>query len=215
MTSTTPAVLAGSASEELATRPPFLRNLLMWMLGFLAIPIAGYTGTLLVGPIDNILSSLIGGALVGLIVGLVQALVSRRRLPLLAWTIASTIGTAVGVAVGAVAVGYQTSLGALALGGLITGAMVGVAQTLALPATTRLRWLWLPVTAALWPLAWTVTTLAGIQVEQQFLIFGATGAFVYTVLAGLTLQAMIPLAAARNSTAAVRPPTAGAGNRQQ
>ena len=171
----------------------------MWMLSFLAIPIAGYLGTLLVGRVDNMLSSLIGGAVVGLIVGLVQALVSRRRLSLLAWTIASAIGTSVGVAVGALAVGYQTSLGALALGGLITGVMVGIAQTLALPATTRFRWLWLPVTAALWPLAWTVTTLAGIQVEQQFIIFGATGAFVYTLLAGLMLQLMIPQPAARNS----------------
>ena len=144
-------------------------------------------------------AALIGGAVVGLSVGLVQALVSRRRLTLLPWTVASTVGTGVGVAVGTLATGYQTSLGALALSGLITGVIVGSAQTLALPASARFRWAWLPVTAALWPLAWTVTTLAGIGVDEQFIIFGASGAFVYTVLAGLVLQILLPQSAARNS----------------
>ena len=61
-----------------------------------------------------------------------------------------------------------------------------------MPAGARLRWLWLPVTTALWPPAWTVTTLAGIQVEQQLMVFGASGAIVYTVLAALMLQALLP-----------------------
>jgi hypothetical protein len=200
--STTPAALKTTSPNNPATGAPFLRNMLMWMLSFLIIPIAGYIGTLLVGRVDNLVAALIGGAIVGLIVGAVQALVSRRRLPLLPWMIASTIGASVGVVAGTVAIGYQTSLGALALGGLITGVIVGIAQTLALPATTRLRWIWLPVTAALWPLAWTVTTLAGIKVEQQFIVFGATGAFVYTVLAGLVLQLLIPRPAAQTSTPA-------------
>jgi len=196
--STTPAVTE-IPSPTVVTRAPFLRNLLMWMLSFLIIPIAGYIGTFIVGRIDSLLAALIGGAFVGLAVGAVQALVSRRRLSLLTWTIASTIGTSVGVAVGTLAVGYQTSLGSLAVAGLITGITVGIAQTFALPAATRFRWLWLPVTAALWPLAWTVTTLAGIHVEQQFIIFGASGAIVYTVLAGLVLQLLLPRPAAQAS----------------
>jgi len=122
------------------------------------------------------------------------------------WTVASTVGTSVGVAVGTLVTGYQTSLGALALGGLITGVIVGTAQTLALPASARFRWIWLPVTAALWPLAWTVTTLAGIGVDEQFIIFGASGAFVYTVLTGLVLQLLLPRPAGRTaaSTASAR-----------
>jgi len=201
--STTPAVLKTAAPTEAVTGAPFLRNLLMWVLSFLVIPIAGYIGTLLVGRVDNVVAALIGGAIVGLMVGAVQALVSRGRLPLLRWSIASTIGTSVGVAVGTVAIGFQTSLAALALGGLITGIIVGIAQTLALSATTRFRWIWLPVTATLWPLAWTVTTLAGIKVEQQFILFGATGAFVYTVLAGLVLQLLLPWPTAKTATPAV------------
>ena len=88
-------------------------------------------------------------------------------------------------------------MGALALGGLITGVVLGFAQMLALPPTVRFRWLWLPVTAALWPLAWTVTTLAGIRVDEQFIIFGASGAFVYTLVAGLILQILLPRATSK------------------
>ena len=172
--------------------PRLFRNLVMWMLMFLVIPIAGYVGTLIVGRVDNLLSALLGGAFVGLVVGFVQALVSRRRLPLLRWTLASALGMSVGVAAGTSAVAYETPLSALALSGLITGALVGLAQTLALPATARFRWLWLPLTAALWPLAWTVTTLAGIKVEEQFIVFGASGSFVYTLLSALALQLLIP-----------------------
>ena len=185
--STTPAVL-----EHSATRARILPNLLIWTLSFLAIPIAGYLGTAIVGRVDDLVAALAGGAIVGAAVGAVQALASRRRLPVRAWTVASAIGMSVGLAVGTLVVGYETSLAALALQGLITGLILGAAQALALPATARLRWLWLAGTAVLWPLAWTITTLAGIQVGEQFIVFGASGAFVYTVLAGLLLQLLVP-----------------------
>jgi len=203
--STTPAALKTTSPNDRAARTPVLGNLLMWMLSFLAIPIAGFLGTAMVGRVDNILSALVGGAVVGLIVGAVQALVSRQRLPLLRWMTASTIGTSVGLAAGTLASAYQTSLGSLALAGLITGVIVGLAQTLALPASIRFRWLWLPATAALWPLGWTVTTLAGIKVEEQIIVFGASGAFVYTVLAGLMLQVLLPQPIAKASTSRLSP----------
>ncbi|MHA6668211.1 hypothetical protein ACX3O0_05025 [Homoserinimonas sp. A447] len=174
-------------------RPPF-RTLLIWMLSFLAIPIAGYLGTFLVGRVDNLASAILGGALVGAIVGFSQALASSRRLDKFTWTLASALGTGVGVALGTLVVGYRTSLADLVVGGLITGAVIGLTQVLALPRQARFRWLWAPVTAALWPLAWAVTTLAGINVEEQFIVFGASGASVYTLLAGLTLLALrLPL----------------------
>lgn len=178
--------------QESQMRSPFFRNLLLWTLSFLAIPIAGYLGTAIVGPVDNPIAALLGGAFVGGSVGLVQALLSRGRLSPLRWTAATAAGMSVAVFSSTLVVGYATDLGSLATAGGIAGALLGLAQTLALPTGTRLRWLWLPVTAVLWPLAWTVTTLAGIHVEEQFIMFGASGAIVYTVLAGLTLQALLP-----------------------
>jgi hypothetical protein len=161
------------------------------MLSFLSIPIAGYLGTLVVGRVDNLGSALLGGALVGAIVGTAQAFASRGRLRKVAWPLATAIGMSAGVALGMLAVGYRTGLGDLVVAGLITGAAVGVAQAIALPAGARMRWLWLPITAALWPLAWTITTLSGIKVDEQFIVFGASGAFVYTVLAGFALQVLV------------------------
>ena len=185
--------------QESQMRSPFFRNLLLWTLSFLAIPIAGYLGTAIVGPVDNPIAALLGGAFVGGSVGLVQALLSRGRLSPLRWTAATAAGMSVAVFSSTLVVGYATDLGSLATAGGIAGAVLGLAQTLALPTGTRLRWLWLPVTAVLWPLAWTVTTLAGIHVEEQFIMFGASGAIVYTVLAGLTLQALLPRPTARKT----------------
>jgi hypothetical protein len=160
------------------------------MLSFLSIPIAGYLGTFVVGRVDNLGSALLGGALVGAIVGSAQAFASRGRLRKVAWPLATAIGMSAGVALGTLAVGYRTGLGDLVVVGLITGVAVGVAQAIALPAGA-LRWLWLPISAALWPLAWTITTLSGIKVDEQFIIFGASGAVVYTVLAGFALQVLV------------------------
>lgn len=175
-----------------STRTSFIRSLLLWSISFLIIPISGYLGTLLVSRINNLGSALIGGAVVGAFAGFAQALASRRRLPQLRWTLASTIGTSLGVAAGTFAVDYRTSLADLVVGGAITGLIVGFAQTIALPARTRLRWVWLPAMAALWAGAWAVTTLAGIKVDEQFIVFGASGATVYTVLAGALLYLLLP-----------------------
>jgi hypothetical protein len=64
--------------------------------------------------------------------------------------------------------------------------------TLALPPRTRARWAWAAALPALWALAWTVTTLAGIAVDEQFTIFGASGAFTFSALSGLLLHQLLP-----------------------
>jgi len=175
------------------TRKTALRNTAIWTVStFLALPIAGYLGTAVVGRVDNVISALAGGATVGAIVGLAQALGSGRRLNAPTWILATAIGLSVGTVLGTLAVDFRTGLPDLALRGLIAGATVGLAQSLALPSRTRLRWMWVPAIAGLTSLGWTVTTLAGIDVDQQFITFGASGAFVYAVLSGLTLLALLP-----------------------
>jgi len=46
---------------------------------------------------------------------------------------------------------------------------------------------------ALWSLGWTVTTLAKIAVDQQFIVFGASGAVLVTAITGLILNQLLPL----------------------
>ncbi|MCU1407469.1 MAG: hypothetical protein JWQ43_3772, partial [Glaciihabitans sp.] len=112
----------------------------------------------------------------------------------------TTVGLALGAALGSAAVDYATTLPALALMGLLTGTVLGIAQALALPAPatghprtgTHRRWPWIAITAALWTLGWTITTLAGINVDEQFVVFGASGAIVYATLSGVALQLLSP-----------------------
>lgn len=78
-------------------------------------------------------------------------------------------------------------------------------SALALPRRTRLRWAWAAAMPALWALGWTVTTLGGISVREQFTIFGAYGALTFAALSGLLLHQMLPYRAAVEHRPAPRP----------
>jgi hypothetical protein len=164
---------------------------LIWTAGLLAFPVAGVAGTAVAGHVDSPLAALTGGAIAGLVIGAGQALASRRRLDPRRWIPATTVGMGLGLFLGAAAVGYRTSLASLALMGAVTGLLLGAAQTLALPRTTH-RWAWAAAMPALWALGWTVTTLAGIDVDRQFTVFGAYGAAAFSALSGLLLQFVAP-----------------------
>src|SRR5215207_272704 len=164
-----------------------LRTWLTWTAGFLAFPIAGLAGTAAAGRVDSPVAALLGGAITGLVIGAGQALVSRRFLDPRTWVPASTVGMGLGLLVGAASVDYGTSLGDLVVMGALTGLFLGVAQALALPRDIRSRWAWAAAMPVLWALGWTVTTLAAIDVDQQYTIFGATGALTFSALSGALL----------------------------
>ena len=175
-----------------AVRASFLRTWLLWTAGFLAFPLAGMAGTAVAGRVDGPLAALLGGTVTGLVIGAGQALLSRRRLDPRWWIPATTIGMGLGLPLGAALVGYHTSLADLALKGAITGLVLGIAQALALPHATRLRWVWAAAMPILWALGWTATTLGGIAVDQQFTVFGAYGALTFSALSGLLLHLLLP-----------------------
>jgi hypothetical protein len=175
------------------SEPSFLRTWLTWTAGFIAFPIAGLAGTAVAGRVDSPLSALVGGAVAGLVIGAAQALLSRRRLEPRRWIPATAIGMGLGLLAGASTVGYRTSLRDLALMGALTGIPLGLAQALALPRRTRLRWLWAAAMPLLWALGWTTTTLGGIAVDLQFTVFGAYGAVTFSALSGLLLHRLLPL----------------------
>ena len=168
-----------------------VRRWLTWTAGFLAFPLAGLAGTAVAGRVDSPLAALLGGAVTGLVIGLGQALASRGSLDARTWVPATGVGMSAGLLLGASVVGYGTSLADLALMGALTGLVLGPAQALALPRGTR-RWVWAAALPALWALGWTVTTLGGISVEQQFTVFGAYGAITFSALSGLLLQVLLP-----------------------
>jgi hypothetical protein len=180
------------------SRTPFLRSWLFWTAGFLALPLAGFAGSAVTGRVDGPLAALAGGAMAGLIIGAGQTLTSSRRLQARKWTPATAIGMSTGLFLGAAAVNYRTSLADLALMGAIIGLVLGSAQALALPRHAHRRWIWATAMPALWALGWTITTLFMIQVGQQFIVFGASGA----AITGLLLQILLPFRAPADQRAA-------------
>ena len=179
-------------ARSTASRPSFLRTWLIWTAGFLAFPVAGLAGTAVAGRVDGPVAALLGGAVTGLVIGAGQALASSRRLDPRRWIPATAIGMGLGLLLGAATIGYRTSLADLALMGALTGLGLGAAQAIALPRHTQLRWAWAAALPFLWALGWTVTTLAMVTVDEQFTVFGASGAVTFSALSGLLLHRLLP-----------------------
>jgi hypothetical protein len=161
---------------------------LLWTAGFLAFPIAGILAEALTGRINDFSSALLGGMVAGAVIGTGQWLVARRLLDPRTWIPATALAMGIGLGVGAWAVGYGTSLGELALMGFITGIPLGVAQAYLLRDRVANAWVWAAAMPLLWALGWTVTTVGGIAVDQQFAVFGAYGAITFMALSGILLD---------------------------
>ena len=52
--------------------------------------------------------------------------------------------------------------------------------------------MWAAAVCLLWALGWTVTTLIGVAVEEQFSVFGAAGAVTFSALSGVVLNVLLP-----------------------
>jgi hypothetical protein len=168
-----------------------------WMAVWPAFPVAGLIGWLIGGRVDAVGAALIGGALTAAGLAAVQWWAAKgalggRPAP---WIGASAVGYAVGLAAGAALVGYETDLGALALMGLISGAALGAAQGLVLARQGRrgLALPWALAMPALFALGWSAASVTGIGVDDQFTVFGAGGALLFTLLSGLLLARLAPV----------------------
>src|SRR4051794_18884417 len=179
------ALRTTAANTPSGQRRAVARTVRRWMVSFTGYPLGGYAAYLLLGPVDDRAAALAGGLLTGAILGAVQVWAMGRRAPRpLAWILATALGLMAGVSAGAALVDYRTDLGSLVLQGAVGGALVGIAQ--AVVVMPRLGVL----AAAVWPLylsgtfaiGWAVTASAGIDVDQQFTIFGSSGALIATVL---------------------------------
>jgi hypothetical protein len=163
-----------------------------------AFPVAGYIGWKIGGRVDAVDAALVGGAITGAGLAAVQWWAAKGALGRPgAWIGASAAGYAVGLAAGAALVGYETDLGALALMGLISGAALGAAQGLVLARQGRrgLALPWALVMPALFALGWSAASVTGIGVDDQFTVFGAGGALLFTLLSGLLLARLTPVRA--------------------
>jgi hypothetical protein len=154
------------------------------MVTFVGFPLGGLTTDLLVGPIDRPVRALLGGLLTGAILGAVQAWgLGRNRPSPVRWVAATAVGLMAGLVAATLLVDFRTGLADLALQGAVCGAAVGTLQAVVLrPALGRWVLAWPVALAAIWAAGWAITTAAGIQVGQQFSVFGSSGAVVVTAL---------------------------------
>lgn len=78
--------------------------------------------------------------------------------------------------------------------GAVTGAFLGAGQALILSQQgwSRLAFAWGAAMPVMLALGWAATTVIGVDVDEQFTIFGAMGAVVFTLLSGLLLARYQP-----------------------
>jgi hypothetical protein len=159
-------------------------------LALVAFPLAGYAGWGISGHVDGVGPALIGGAITGAGIGLVQWPFLRRDLNLSpAWILATGVALAAGLSVGAAVVGYETTPSQLAIMGAISGAAVGIAQGILLRNRFSLWHVWMVAMPVMYAIGWLVTESIGIDVANQFTVFGASGSIVFGILSGLLLMA--------------------------
>ena len=175
----------------LAPRMGAIKIVLAWIgVTLIAFPLAGYAGWEIGGHVDGVTPALIGGAVTGAGIGFVQWMFLRRDLNMSpVWILATGVALAVGLSIGAAVVGYETTAGQLAIMGVTSGTPVGIAQGILLRDRFSLWHVWMVAMPALFALGWVVTEAAGIDVANQFTVFGASGSVVFGLLSGLLLVA--------------------------
>ena len=166
-----------------------------WMAVWPAFPLAGLVGWAIGGRVDGVDAALVGGLLTAAGLGSVQWWAAQGALGRpAAWIGASAVSYAAGLAAGAALVGFDTDLGALALMGLVSGAALGGAQGYVLAGQGRraLALPWALAMPVLFALGWSAASITGVGVDDQFTVFGAGGALLFTLLSGLLLARFTP-----------------------
>jgi hypothetical protein len=188
---TPPAIHATDRAAPAVAQAPSQRRSFpgwRWVAVWLAFPVAGYIGWKVGGRVDAVDAALVGGALTGAGLGAVQWWAAEGVLGRpVAWIGAGAVGYAGGLAAGAALAGYDTDFGALALMGLISGAALGAAQGLVLARQGRraLALPWAVAMPVLFALGWSVASVTGIGVDDQFTVFGGGGALLFMLLSGV------------------------------
>jgi hypothetical protein len=170
----------------------------LWIVTAFGFPPAGYIGHQLAGPVDGVGAALLNGVIAGALLGIVQWAVLRRRGGSPRWIVATAAGLGLGLAAGAAMVDYSTSLAALVVMGTVSGAAVGMIQALSFAPLRSHTLSWTLATAAMWTLGWAVTTTAGIAVEDQWPVFGISGALVVAALQSVLVNRFVPVTEVAN-----------------
>ena len=187
---TTPSTRSSTDRASTALTRSF-RPWWRWLLTALAFPPSGLVAHLVAGPVDSVSAAVLNGVITGAGIGAAQWALLRHRDVGTIWIAATSVGFGAGLAIGADVVSYRTDITSLAVMGALTGLAVGIAQGATLRNATRMLG-WSAANAALFALGWTVTTAGGIDVSQQWAVFGAYGCFTLALLQSTFIGAFVP-----------------------
>jgi hypothetical protein len=170
-----------------------------WIVTFIGFPPAGLLGRAVAGRVDDFPAAALAGIVAGGVLGTVQWALLRRRGVSARWIAGTCIGFGVGLSAGAALVSYRTDRPSLVLMGAVAGLTVGLLQAKAIQATPRQLLAWGVATAGLWALGWSVTS-GVIDVDEQWPIFGSSGALVVVALQSLFIRRVLPIPATTASS---------------
>ena len=151
------------------TTAPTTRRWWVWPVLLVSFPLSGLAASLLLGPMNSAPIALAGGALVGLVLGFSQSLAFGTR-PI-RWVPATIVGLAVGTAL---AVLFPV------VGPVVQGLALSTAQAFVRPPLHPL--IWVPLVTATWSAAWLISWVVAISDEPGFVVFGASGALLFTLV---------------------------------
>jgi hypothetical protein len=186
---TAPTPLSSSIDHRSARRS--FRPWWRWLLTALAFPPAGLIAHVVAGRVDSPSAAILNGVVAGAGIGFAQWALLRHRDVSRAWIAATAAGMGAGLAAGAALVSYRTDITSLAVMGAVTGLGVGIAQGATFGKTNRMLG-WSVATSALFALGWMVTTAGGIDVSQQWAVFGAYGCTTLALLQSTFIGAFVP-----------------------
>jgi hypothetical protein len=173
-----------------------MKLFLLWLLTAFSFPLGGLISITLGGTTNAPLTAAFGGLIAGAVIGTAQWLVLRTR-GVAPWWIAAT---AAGLALGEFVASFGPA-SVPALGGLVAGLILALAQVRFIARNLKSAALWVAGVTAAWAVGWFITSGVIVDAERGFAVFGISGAIVATVIMGLALLAMkLPRAATKSTT---------------
>jgi hypothetical protein len=167
---------------------------LLWLVAVIGFPIGGFLGQAIAGPANTVPAAIVSGLIAGAIIGIGQALALGLRAPALAvWVVGTAVALAVALGLVTAAIGQiETSSEAIALG-VVSGALIGIAQAAVLMrAGVANTWIWIVVTAVAWGVGWLVTSSIGVALAAGWPVYGLSGAAASQIITAVALWRLVP-----------------------
>ena len=161
-----------------------------WALTVFAFPLAGWVAVLVAGRSMDPVSAALTGSLAGALIGAAQW-AALGRAASWRWVPATAAGLGVGAALASPITANGIDVGSLALTGLVTGALVGAGQGMALRRGWMTTLIWTTTLAVTWTIGWIVSAFVLTTDAAGWVVFGLSGSILVTVVTGLVLQRIL------------------------